>query len=40
VLPGDSLQVRIIEHDPARDRLLLEPADPADLRRRHGRRRS
>ncbi|HEY9293336.1 MAG TPA: hypothetical protein VIP98_18835 [Microlunatus sp.] len=40
VLPGDSLQVRILEHDPARDRLLLEPADPADLRRRHGRRRN
>lgn len=40
VLPGDSLQVRILEHDPARDRLLLEPADPDDLRRRHGRRRT
>ncbi|WP_157683189.1 hypothetical protein [Microlunatus soli] len=40
VLPGDSLQVRIIEHDPARDRLLLEPADAVDLRRRHGRRKS
>lgn len=38
VLPGDSLQVRILEHDPSRDRLLLEPADPIDLRRRHGRR--
>lgn len=38
VLPGDSLQVRIVEHDPARDRLLLEPADPDDLRRRRGRR--
>lgn len=38
ILPGDSLQVRILEHDPARDRLLLEPADPIDLRRRHGRR--
>ncbi len=40
VLPGDSLQVRVLEHDPAGDRLLLEPADPADLRRRHGRRRT
>ena len=40
VLPGDSLQVRIVEHDPARDRLLLEPADPDDLRRRRGRRRT
>jgi putative GTP pyrophosphokinase len=40
VLPGDSLQVRILEHDPTRDRLLLEPADPVDLRRRHGRGRT
>lgn len=40
VLPGDSLQVRIVEHDPARDRLLLEPADPKDLRTRYARRRS
>lgn len=39
VLPGDSLQVRILDHDPDRDRLLVEPADPDDLRRRHGRRR-
>ena len=40
VLPGDSLQVRIVEHDPARDRLLLEPADPDDLRNRYARRRN
>jgi putative GTP pyrophosphokinase len=39
VLPGDSLQVRVLEHDPIRDRLLVEPADPADLRRRRNRRR-
>ena len=38
VLPGDSLQVRIVEHDPASDRLLLEPADPNDLRDRYARR--
>lgn len=40
VLPGDSLQVRVLEHDAVRDRLLVEPADPVDLRRRHSRRRS
>lgn len=40
VLPGDSLPVRIVEHDPTRDRLLLEPADPKDLRSRYKRRRS
>lgn len=40
VRPGDSLQVRIVEHDPARDRLLLEPADPDDLRNRYTRRRT
>lgn len=40
ILPGDSLQVRVLEHDAVRDRLLVEPADPVDLRRRHSRRRS